>query len=298
MKKMRLEKGVLAIAIILLCVSTLKAVNSAEPAEKVALNAKLSEIQAVLNSSNKPELPKIDYLERLQRAWMTLPEVPEMSDGFMFKNTIHTIAYQETPKPPLPVILPPCLNAIKVNPGEPDKMVVSWVAGKSTAQVTGYKLYRKAQDEQGYKLLAELLPNTTTYTDVAIQPETTYEYYITSLTNDKGEGGDKPESAPSVKVNATTEEVAYPDCESGVSYNNLTGNFIVVIKNLSSGGKISSSYQYEVKQGDKIGQTNYSLSKVEDFIDTGAGYSREYKKLTFKNSRTNKIREAKVRVYK
>ncbi|MBI4833648.1 MAG: fibronectin type III domain-containing protein [Planctomycetes bacterium] len=303
MKKMWLEKGALAIAVILLCLITLKAVNSAEPAEKIAFDAKLQEMEAVLSSDSKIELPKIDYLERLQKAWMTLPPAPEMSNSLMYKNTIHTVTYQEAPKEPLPIILPPAIEALKVNSNQPDTVVIFWGPSKSTATVIGYKLYRKAQDEQVYKFLAELSADAENYTDAAIQPETTYEYYLTSLTKDKAEGGN-PESAPSGKLSVLTPEIAYPDCdggkdnESGVNYNNMTGKFTVRIKKYAANGKIVFSKQFNVQEGDKIEGTNYTLSKVEGFIDTSAGFPKEYKILTFTNNRTNKPREAKVRAYK
>lgn len=59
----------------------------------------------------------------------------------------------------------------------------------------GFYMYRK--DSNDFRKIAVLNPNTTSYNDSPLHPETTYSYKVTSYTNDG-------ESSPSNIVSATT----------------------------------------------------------------------------------------------
>lgn len=54
-------------------------------------------------------------------------------------------------------------------------LLLKWNAMEN---VTGYRVYRKAQTDSGYKLLAELTGKTTQYLDEEIQEEQSYQYKI------------------------------------------------------------------------------------------------------------------------
>ena len=67
------------------------------------------------------------------------------------------------------------------------KVQLSWSAPEANGDpINAYRVYRKAENETAYKRLRQLYPDTFSYTDLYVNPDLGYLYYVTAV-NSRGE---------------------------------------------------------------------------------------------------------------
>jgi fibronectin type 3 domain-containing protein len=65
--------------------------------------------------------------------------------------------------------------------GIPLQIGLSWDAPSTSTTVSGYNIYRATGSSSTYAKLNSSLNSPTSFTDSGVTPNTTYQYYVTSV---------------------------------------------------------------------------------------------------------------------
>ena len=149
----------------------------------------------------------------------------------------------------------PCGNDCAV--GDVDSIAVSW---NTASQIdTGYKVYRRAEGEERFTLLAEISDRSiTSWVDREIQKESEYTYYVTVT------DGKYVESQPSMQVKAET----VTDEEAPL-----------ITELLPESGRINGEIRLQAKA-----QDNLKVAEVRLFIQEDSSEEEDWTQLAASDS--------------
>lgn len=102
--------------------------------------------------------------------------------------------------------LPPIAKGIKAENEKPDEITLTWDGNiSSTAQIKGYKIYRRAQGEKDFTAIIEIPAVTSTesgyiHIDKGVKPEMEYSYYFTTLSDEPNATKQESDRSGELKV--------------------------------------------------------------------------------------------------
>jgi len=177
---------------------------------------KINAVRKIMKDSPIPKFPEINQAKKIQNSWESLEPPVELSDWIMYRPTIYLIEFKEPVKPELRELKAPIIKSILTSDEQPDTIKISWeknmsVSSRPLAVISGYRIYRKSKSDKELKLIIDLKLAPASFSETSfvyfdkteIQPETEYQYLLTSVTNEPLDliKGAKNESEPAISAN-------------------------------------------------------------------------------------------------
>lgn len=271
----KLLLGIVVIAIILLVIIIPNRILPLPDSDVIAVNKKLQVTDNLLKGNPLPKFPELNQLAKIKEKWGKLTLSAELNNWTMYCPTTYIIEFNEPPKPEPKEIRPPILKGITVNPDQPNKVLITWgkdtaIYSSPTATLSGYRIYRRSKEDKEIRLLIELKASEIAYTDEQdIQPETEYQYSITSFTNEKADEmkENKTESSPVNSQVILTPEIVRLDALEVNQADNFVYQWVYIKIDKYMEGKWKSILDF-FKKGERVGKdkfiTNYEIKDIKE----------------------------------
>ena len=197
-------------AILLVIVLAVYLAGGKEDDTVAAVMLEKIQLDEVIKMNAPAVLGPIEYLKKIRGIWEEIQQPMEGKGWLMYRPPVVAVKFtkEETFTREKKPNLPPIVKSIKAENEKPDEITLTWDGNiSSTAQIKGYKIYRRAQGEKDFTELIEIPAVTPTesgyvYVDKGVKPETEYAYYFTGLSDEPNVI--KPESDRSGELKVIT----------------------------------------------------------------------------------------------
>ncbi|MBI5779932.1 MAG: fibronectin type III domain-containing protein [Planctomycetes bacterium] len=168
------------------------------------------ELKKVITLNELAALGKVECLKKIKGNWEEIQQPTEGKAWLMYRPPVITVEFtrESTFIIEKKANLPPAAKSVITDTNRPDEITLTWDGNmSSTAQIKGYRIYRRAQGEKDFAAIAEIPAVTSTessytHVDKGLKPESEYSYYFTALSEEPEVI--KPESEKSGELKATT----------------------------------------------------------------------------------------------
>ena len=113
------------------------------------------------------------YVQNLATGRYVL-QVVKLGSGHVTDSDTYAMAFEFTPLPP-----PSAPTGMVANTNSDSQISLGW--NDTSSNETGFRIYRSLTPLSGFSEIASVGPNTTSYADSGLSPETTYYYQVRSV---------------------------------------------------------------------------------------------------------------------
>lgn len=196
-------------SIILLIVMAVYLAGGKENETAADVMRKKMQLDDVLKTNASPVLGPIEYLKKIKGIWEEIQQPMEGKGWLMYRPPVIPVKFKKETiiRNDKKLNLAPIAKSVITDTNKPDEITLTWDGNiSSTAQIKGYKIFRRAQGEKDFAVIIEIPAVTPTesgytYIDKGVKPETEYAYYFTALSDESNVVN--PESDKSGELKAT-----------------------------------------------------------------------------------------------
>lgn len=292
------EQIILGVCILATLVVFVSVLNPSEDEIIGRVRSNAEKFKIMINTKEPPPLAEIKYLESIRHNWDVITPTQECNNWLMYRPTVYEIKWADagTSDGRVVINLPPIFKTI--TPTFPDTVELNWMKNEgTTADIKGYRIYRKSEDNKSFTRVIELSTEALTptslgiisYHDRPLSPTAEYTYYITSYTDAKNVKDNKQESDQSSQLQGITP------ADITIEFNGATSIYVMF-----KVGKYRGWWTYERGQcgkGETAGKDkSFTIVDIilfeEKVIKSGMEIIEKRYKITYRNNTTGEINTA------